>query len=126
MLMTEKDARTRWCPMARQPRFDLEVTALTCNCMATRCPMWRWDEVHTINLRRKFYQATGEDAAAVRQPPRPTQVPHSWEWCPRDEEQGEWAGWLEPEAEMLARRVGYCGLAGMPVGIAKEVEEHGR
>ena len=49
--MTEEEAKTKWCPMARQMfnyggTFNREVDGAAptdCRCLASGCMMWRWD-----------------------------------------------------------------------------------
>lgn len=73
--------------------------------------MWQW---FAMPDRKKEY--AGRDL--TEEPPRPDDVPESWAYKneklvsdkrfpPKYE-----AWWIEPEAERLARRQGYCGLAG--------------
>ena len=66
-MLTEQEARTKWCPMARVARFGIEKSELgntveaivgscnrdalgkspnpigSCRCIASDCMMWRWD-----------------------------------------------------------------------------------
>jgi hypothetical protein len=140
MLKTEKQAQEGWCPMVRSlarvhdapmapvaaantyPYYSDDRRAESVNCIGSRCMMWRWGD--NFNLRQKFHQATGEDATATTEPPRPAGVPADWTW---EEYEGDgYSGWLEPEADMLARRVGYCGLAGHPLDVARIISEAGR
>lgn len=55
-----------------------------------------------------------DDTKATSQPDRPGDVPPSWIFSPYDPEEGDPAGWGEPEDEQKARRQGYCGLAPLP------------
>lgn len=96
----------------------------SCKCYASACMMWRWDTDGINSLQRKRIE-TGV-TERVDEPPRPESMPASWEWCPYDPSDGGGACWVEPEADMLARRVGYCGLAGMPLELAKLAAEAGR
>jgi hypothetical protein len=51
-MLTEKEAREKWCPMVRYSsgtgddaanRFGVTSPAV-CRCIASDCMMWRWDE----------------------------------------------------------------------------------
>lgn len=79
MLLTETDAKTRWCPMVRYADhyhgstfnrgglpnnvWDIspDSAAYLCNCIASRCMMWRWLADDT--LRGRFDKPTAEEAA---------------------------------------------------------------
>lgn len=54
MLMTEAEARTKWCPMFRRAGGNGNADAdggRRSNCIASGCAMWRWaarlTETHT-------------------------------------------------------------------------------
>lgn len=108
-MTTEAEASKRWCPLttlhSARPTF-LTSDSLYGACIGSHCMAWRW----STQLRRTYRIA--DDAAATVEPERPTWVPASWTWT--QTEDGEPAGWLEPEADAQARRRGYCGLAGRP------------
>lgn len=38
MIRTEEEAKTRWCPLARQNEFSRQGD----QCMASHCMAWRW------------------------------------------------------------------------------------
>ena len=118
MLTTESEASNNWCPMTRMLPEGAGISSR--NCIASACQMWRWDTRDITGLRRKFFPAR-EQGATTEPTLRTPGVLASWEWVPYDEAEGVRAGWLEPEAEMLQRRIGFCGLAGMPQYAAMEV-----
>lgn len=118
---TEEQARQLWCPMARA--FDTADVGATStnrplayrygprvdiNCIASACAMWRIEYSPSRRLRMAV------DTKATSQPDRPGDVPPSWIFSPYDPEEGDPAGWVEPEDEQKARRQGYCGLAPLP------------
>lgn len=73
-----------------------------------------WRYAHDV--RRNFRASYAAIAGAVppgMQPEREPYIPASWTWEPPGED-GEPAGWLEPEDEARARTPGYCGAAGKP------------
>ncbi len=58
--MTEQEARTKWCPMARVSTYSVGNPAESAanrtdegtpypasRCIASDCMMWRWEEDHT-------------------------------------------------------------------------------
>ena len=78
---------------------------------------WRWGEAETV-LPRGFRLYEGNDMA-TSEPERSDCVPPGWEFHPYNADEGEPAGWIEPEQEyerrkarMTALRKGYCGIAG--------------
>lgn len=120
---TEEEATQCWCPFARVdglyskgsdatvhnrlPDGDITMSAM---CVGSRCMAWRW-----ANTPRRQFHVSADCEARV-EPERAPGTPASWVWCPYDEMEGDYAGWLEPEEECNARRRGYCGLAGKPTG----------
>jgi hypothetical protein len=61
-MMTEREARERWCPMVRmvheaedegssynrlKDRESTYSNPLGCNCIASNCMMWRWNSAKT-------------------------------------------------------------------------------
>lgn len=97
---TLEQARQLWCPMARTEGC----------CIAEKCAMWRW--VDRKPKRRKItafpHTATKEEEAK-----RPSGA-EGFDFLPYDEEDGDPAEWIEPQEMADARRLGCCGLAGVP------------
>lgn len=111
MIVTEEQAKTKWCP---QVRFDGEEstfnrgyqsedplnmrngrTQYICNCIGSACMMWRWNRAprpYTSRVPRDGWEhVSAEDAP--------------------DHDMNE-EFWMEPNEQWLARREGWCGLAG--------------
>ncbi len=104
---TEAEAKKLWCPMSANIDGDQR-------CLASKCAAWRWNPVPKIGFRRCVNRP---DAMTEQQAgDRPKHITASWRFVP--DEDGDGAGWIEPEDEQYARRTGYCGLAGNPVGAA--------
>lgn len=104
MFLTETEAAARWCPAEGGD-----------SCLGSQCMAWRWGEP----LRCRLYTATDvetDDVLPIRspEPRRPRDVPGSWTWHAGDLANGDPPSWNEPQAEAVARRRGYCGLAGAP------------
>jgi len=115
MLLTENEAKKKWCPYARETggenrtfmKKDATAPPAECRCIASLCMAWRWGEPDpkqksTHHRNRKASTPYGW---------RPADVPQSWEWVPYNGETQ--AHWLEPEAEAKARRRGHCGAFGV-------------
>lgn len=102
MSTTKATASNLWCP------FDKHGNRL---CIADRCAAWRWAE----DQRWPRFRACDENLEATVEPDRPAYIPHDWIWCPHGD---ECAGWSEPDEQASAHRLGYCGLAGKPLGVA--------
>ncbi|KAA1057196.1 hypothetical protein [Azospirillum argentinense] len=57
MPMTEEEARTKWCPHARQStdnfttynRSESGKVDDSCNCVASDCAAWRWMSAHSAD-----------------------------------------------------------------------------
>lgn len=92
MILTEEEAKTKWCPYVRVEygttsglnRDGLGCAADTAICLASGCMAWRWlmDEPHDI------------ECASVR-----TQMDPVPDLC---------------NCDGPSTRVGFCGLAGAP------------
>jgi hypothetical protein len=94
MLMSEAEARNKWCPLLHD------------TCLASKCAYWR------IVVKRRFETAQNESATKEEYAgPKPDYCA-GWEFVPRN--WGSSAGWLEPLKEACARAKGYCGMAGAP------------
>lgn len=111
IVVTEQEAKTKWCPHMTycvNPHHVMDGLAaeyVQAKCCASECMAWRWSEsvpVFGFVGANKFYTYETE---------RPAHIPETWEFCPSDDGPSCWA---EPEEETLARRSGYCGLAGKP------------
>lgn len=135
-MTTESKARELWCPMVRHEGDDggsfnrgfLDHNPLNkrkfdntpsngCFCIASECAMWRWD---VMDAWQRFVRANVIDAQDIVAAKGPLfgQNVDGYEFVPWDDEndpQESPAGWLETKESMLARRAGYCGLAGKPV-----------
>jgi len=113
MLLTEADAKKKWCPYARADnrafvkeegdRKGAGAPPADCSCIASLCMAWRWGEVEPTQKKTNHEKRTASAPYGWRH----TDVPASWEWVPYDGQ--ERAHWLEPEAEAKARRRGHCG-----------------
>ena len=99
-MLTEKEARTKWCPHARlgdedgatfNRRWDNKVHEATV-CLASDCAMWRWRYIPKPRSSK-------------------TKV-EGWDYLDGDESGEGVEMWIEPEESLQARRRGYCGLAG--------------
>lgn len=106
MLLTEKEAQTGViCPMM-QRAGDPERTC----CYGSGCAMWRWSDPCLDQRTRRCI-----NVYAVTEPERPLSVPSSWIFEPYDDTDADlYAQWIEPMEDAIARRRGYCGLAGKP------------
>ncbi len=118
---TENQSSELWCPMVRAAILDMaaENRDRECNdnpqfarCIASKCAMWRWAEHEPWP---QFKHCDSENYSAQEEPERPASIPSDWIFCPDD---GEGAGWREPEEIAAATRRGYCGIAGKPLGAA--------
>jgi len=110
MILTESEARTRWCPV----RIGAYAGPAAVNCLGSACAMWRWTEPLRL-LCRVPDKCVPYAEPALPEPARPDGVPSSWKWTPAMDPQDDTGGvWLEPVSEAQARMRGYCGLAGKP------------
>ena len=124
MMLTDKEAGEKWCPMVRLAKVtghglgDGALAGVTYNttkrantCRGSGCMMWRIGQA----ARRHVVVCDIEHCFAETEPPRPDNVPASWEFVAYDGfDDGDPACWVEPDAEATARMRGYCGLAGRP------------
>jgi hypothetical protein len=101
-LLKPIEAITKRCP----PTFQ----GAPSNCIADQCMWWRWNPSN--DNRRRFHAAPMLESTQEQE--RPSFIPSDWEWHPYDEEEGEPAGWTEPQASVEARRLGFCGAAVRP------------
>lgn len=111
MIVSEKDAKTKWCPQARVAspwNRDVPINRVAAiynneqdhppggtKCLGSGCMLWRWLQPALQEMRRNPVEG--------------------WEHVvadPDDPEVGDY--WLQPLEEAQARRLGYCGLAGKP------------
>ena len=90
-------------------------------CVADKCAMWRWQDPAPVARDRIEWTCYDEDAPE-QEPPKPPEVHPDAEWTPFDGTDDENGGyWTEPQsavdaehAQAVAKRRGYCGLAGRP------------
>jgi hypothetical protein len=122
-MMTEKEARTKWCPLARgadrfsagsvdgyvtQNRLTNGSPDESCHCIGSACMAWRWGP------ERPFGTVNNRGEPSEEEPPRPAALAPSWNWTPASEDDDGRGYWVEPEDEYFARRVGFCGAFGFP------------
>lgn len=116
---TEKQAMGLWCPMVRvdlgKVSGNMDDVYGVCGewntCIASNCAMWRWADV-TVARRRGTMSTAFELTSEPLDERKERKIPDSWEWV-FDPEEGV-QSWFEPESNALARRTGFCGLAGTP------------
>lgn len=96
MMLTEDEAKTKWCPMVRHDmdggfnRFHSDGTApASATCIGSACMMWRWNE-YTDQYRHYRHSEPPEG--------------EGWE---RTAHPGQWR-------RKNPNRGGFCGLAGKP------------
>lgn len=99
--MTEQEARTKWCPMARSSDNGVSINRtddLTCKpdkdcmCIGSECMTWRWDEGR--------FETTLER-------PNPCRMEDGWN--KNDTGMG-----IMEYSRPNPNRKGYCGLGGKP------------
>lgn len=106
MLLTETDAKRKWCPFAASNTDNT-------SCIADSCAVWRWTPITNPSNGAQRSRVADNPAAKTEQEagPRPEDC-RGREFCPSAEDDP--AVWVEPEMEAYKRRLGYCGLAGKP------------
>ena len=104
MLVTVKDAKSKICPMGM---VDGEGES---TCYGPECMAWRWFDKPQL----RSVDCTGKYLFTQQEPERPEGMDKGWYFVPGDREEGWPSGWREPEEEVMARRLGYCGVGGMP------------
>lgn len=133
MLMNEKEARVKWCPLTRAAKMQHgdvvpsqqavfnrlagdpgeTVIASVTMCIGTDCTMWRWYGTYPISdfkiASNSKAMSEAEAGDLVKNPP-----PIGWIFIPYNEQEGDPARWVEPAELSHSRRKGYCGLAGRP------------
>ncbi len=142
MLLTEEEAKTKWCPMARYAGGQDDpgvnrwknslsedephaVNPVPCRCIASQCAAWRWADQKPMKHYAQLWWPETDDIEALRagEPPRPDYVPAYAAWVPVTGEGEELDGgfWQTPDdqvaridAENLAKRRGFCGAFGKP------------
>ena len=125
--MTEAEAKTKWCPMARVPFVDgqedrdgypvtLAVASVNrkrgnngpeenVNCLASGCMMWRWSTKHPQEVHPRRWIKKDEA------------IPTGFEETGANHPIVISAGVLSDAREIRCietRHDGYCGLAGFP------------
>jgi len=129
VLVTEAEARKKWCPMVRIARREspepysnslVQIVVAGCNtdalggtrvpascrCIASDCMMWV-----TAGEAPVYRTLVCAEDAAETEPARPDHVPPSWTFVPASEDDNGIAHWIEPDNDYNARRLGRCGLA---------------
>jgi len=112
-MLTESDAKQRWCPWARAEITDGDGSPLAsanrlaavghegpdiewpdARCIASDCMAWRWDELRDTRERKLVNKKTGAEEFSG--------TTADTEWV------------LVNPLERMPQRMGYCGLAGKP------------
>jgi hypothetical protein len=131
MLITEKEAKTKWCPMVRHESpigegygsfnrggandavntMGGKISQYSCACLGSGCMMWVWGYLPDC-------REITADCSEEKAPSRPRNIPTTWKYVLTDERTHRLNApvmvgrWVEPDAERDARRPGYCGLVG--------------
>lgn len=122
---TPEQAKDLWCPMVRasngndQPanagNSEAYRTPPFARCIGDKCAMWRWadtpSDIYRVRVMCNQFDAEIEPARPAGMNPTLVFEPY----VPGDD---CCACWVEPETTWLARRRGFCGLAGTPGGAA--------
>lgn len=125
MLMTEEQAKAKWCPHARASNEQESAVAVNrsavnkpdrdCFCIASACMAWRWNDGE--QTRRFVVFKDNPRSRSNHAPHLPDGVSDTWEWLRHGEGEGRSplsAGFREPQCDADARRRGYCGAFGKP------------
>lgn len=133
-MLTEKEARERWCPFSRLVAMDGDITHAgaptgynrpdsktlgipsSANCIGSLCMAWRWSQMEEDV--RYFRSTAGirceggdDDETPLIEPARPADV-EDWMFWNGGEYEHLRIGWHESDDHFRARSRGYCGLAG--------------
>ena len=118
-LLTEEEAKTKWCPMAREIMadpstlanvaisgvafnriFDLEGECITTKCIASGCAMWWWGASSYEYCETKWRSGSGNMIVATK--------PEGDGWEMMD-------GYGNPRwRRLIVGPRGFCGLSGKP------------
>jgi hypothetical protein len=138
MILTERDAKTRWCPFSRivvdflgeggtvaaTANRDLPNDSDRANCLGSGCLAWRWwaqprlrwvtGMNHPVEDDRRPYDKTYQPTEAdFNRPEGP-----GWELSKIFFDECEDYCWLAVfERKTDPERLGYCGLAGKPTEL---------
>lgn len=100
-MITEYDAKNRWCPFARLSEmggtFNRCGPAANVECIGSQCMAWRWDSSRGPGPVEEYTVPVGGNPANL--PDRPG---FRWNAGKKDAEGVHWG---------LFPRLGYCGLA---------------
>lgn len=132
---TEKEAAALWCPMVRvvntgqtynrvdpvylgyqqgPDRAYFERQQENCNCIASRCAMWRWGDGRAVMAQTQALKSeTGNSAYGI------TYAGEYWHDTGEravNEDGAEVVTLTKPDNRLPRIKTGYCGLAGNPVG----------
>lgn len=128
MLLTEDQARTKWCPHALQSdtsagynRTTKGAVLGTCLCVASECMAWRWDKLAGGMIHRRVYHGT-QDYDGYRSQrfakTGETFFQFYGAWWRYEHTSSDSNGVYDLIVRSLDDEVeatgGYCGLAGMP------------
>lgn len=95
-MMTEDEARKKWCPHVRHPQFGNTQDLQGTRCIASECMAWRSKEERS-------------DYPVDVSPSEP-----GWEKCGHPFQDSYEDGTPSYSKQTYIRRLGYCGLAGAP------------
>lgn len=103
-----RDPRTGEAPVCPL-QLPLGRPAPLSGCVGKECAAWRWAD---IERQQMYVPDDCEDGAHPEPAERPEEVPPTWKWQTGNDETQSPSGWMEPAGEAVAKRPGYCGLAG--------------